>query len=159
MFALAGCSRRAATAFYPAGPVRVSSPLEADKSCVERLLFRSRFTGYIEQTVDKEMAFFRVHARNQQFVPEVDKKGRPRPLKLPPGRYPAFVQYYNVQCLTADTAMITPMNSTGPLDERYVMDAAQLSELQRYANAIGVLLAPGATMGPSAPPPPPPLAP
>ena len=144
LVAAAGCSRRPKYAtVYSAGAVRVSSPWESDKSCVDRLLFRSRYTGYIEQTVDKQAQFFRVLARNREFHQQYDKKGRPMPLRLAPGQSPALVEFYNVQCLGPDEALVTPMNARGPLvNTQFVMDQLQRDELEAYARAIGVVAYP-----------------
>ncbi|MDP1826791.1 MAG: hypothetical protein Q8L48_26200 [Archangium sp.] len=140
-----GCSRRQRQPIFLASPLAIVSPNDGVSRCVERLLARSRYTGYIEQTVDKEMGFFRVMARNTYAMVEHSKRG---PL-LPKGKYPADVKFYNVQCTGLDQALITPMNETGALDERYVMDSWQHDELLRYGGAIGVVVTP------ALPPPPP----
>lgn len=141
LMAAAGCRHRPKYAtVYSADAVRVSSPWEPDKSCVDRLLFRSRYTGYIEQTVDKEAQFFRVLARNREFHAEYDKKGRQLPLRLAPGQSPALVEFYNVQCMGPEEALVTPMNARGPLvNTEFVMDTLQRNELEAYARAIGVV--------------------
>jgi hypothetical protein len=129
------CSHRQRQPLYLASPMGIFSPPDGANRCVERLLSRSRYTGYIEQTVDKEMGFFRVMARNTVAALPQNKKG---PL-VPKGKYPADIRFYNVQCTGPDQALITPMNDTGALDERFVMDQWQYDELMKYARAIGVV--------------------
>jgi hypothetical protein len=129
-----GCAAR--QKLYPAGPLGISSPAAGTSTCVERLLGRSRMTGYIEQTVDKEMGFFRVSAKNS-FAQFEEKKRAP---KVPKGKLLAVVAFYNVQCTGPESATIIPMNASGSLDDRYLMDKNQKDELERYAAAIGVPL-------------------
>ncbi len=130
-----GCGRRRPAPLLLAAPLGIISPNDGTGRCVERLLARSRYTGYIEQTVDKEMGFFRVMARNTYAVVERNKRG---PI-VPRGKLPADVKFYNVQCTSDEQAVITPMNETGALDERFVMDTQQHDELLRYGGAIGVI--------------------
>jgi hypothetical protein len=153
-----GCSRKQKLTVYPGGPVALRSPYEGDRDCVDRLLYRSRYTGYIEQTVDKQMQFFRVFARNKEFSRQLDKKGRALQVKLQPGQVPATIHFYNVQCTGPETALITPMNERGPLNYDQVMDAVQRMELDRYAASIGIVetapMTSEVTAQPLPPPPP-----
>lgn len=130
--ALNGCAAR--QKLYEARPVHIETPADGTSRCVERLLARSRVTGYIEQTVDKEMGFFRVMAKNVRPEREA-KKRAPR---VPKDKLLAVVEFYNVQCTGETSAVVTAMNSRGALDSRYVMDVWQRDELNSYASDIGL---------------------
>jgi hypothetical protein len=132
------CASRVAV-LIPAQQLAVASPAEGERACIERLLARSRMTGYIEETVDKEMAFFRVRAREVFANPS---SGRGRRPKVPRDTELAVIAFYNVQCSGPDTALVTPMNANGALDERWMMTWAQAHELWNFAARIGVLLTP-----------------
>ncbi len=140
-----GCRKRVVV-LYPSSSVAFAST--GAGACVERLLAKSRFTGYIEQTVDKDMGFFRVETREKRpfivdgrkvFLVEGSGKKEQRKLfaKMPEGYGFAVVRFYNVQCTGPDSAIVVPMNDRGPLEPTDLMDAAQRVELERYASAIG----------------------
>lgn len=133
---LVGCGGKKRVAeTFDADVVQIVVP-PGEKPCVDRLLARSRVTGYIEQTVDKDAGFFRVLARNKRFRPTVDAKGRPD--RMPKGQEGAVVEFYNVQCTSETAAVITPMNGLGPVARPFVLDGWQNQELADYAQQLGL---------------------
>lgn len=93
-------------------------------------------TGYIEETVDKEMGFFRVRVRENIATAKAAGK---RAAKVPKGKALAVVAFYNIQCTGPETAVVTPMNANGALDDRYLMDEWQVAELENFSSRIGVI--------------------
>lgn len=146
-----GCSHGPRLEVFPADVVQLRSPVEPGKGCIDRVLFKSRLTGYIEQTVDREGGFFRVLVRHRYFRDAVDKKGR---LRAPLARgkaEPAEVVFYNVQCIDDETVLITPMSDRGPVVSPSVLDELQRGELAAYAQRLGNVIV-------DTPPPPAPAA-
>lgn len=132
--ASAGCAAKQQKLFR-ASPVHIESPAAGDSACVERLLVRSRMLGYVEQTVDKEMGFFRVQARN--------KKQRTTPR-------PTSVEFYNVQCTGETSAIITAVNEDGAMSHSTPMDEQQREEFDDFAHPETGLPTQSTTRPPSA---------
>jgi hypothetical protein len=146
--AFSGCAAR--QKLFPGELVTILPVGEAERPCVERLLAQSRLTGYIEQTVDKDMGFFRVGTKHPLFTVTGKK-----PPKAPEGKQIALsVSHYNVQCTAPNSATITPVGGSGVLTASWLIDEYQRDELEQFASALGIrqdrLIAP--------PPPPPPAA-
>lgn len=139
LVATSGCATPYALHYQPESIRIVATP--GERACVDRLLAQSRYTGYIEQTVDKQAGFFRVFTRNQKFRFPVDKKGKVT-RRLPRDVQPAEVTFYNVQCLDEVVAMIVPMSAYGIVSPPAVLDPFQHQELSTYAASLGVPILP-----------------
>lgn len=110
LMVLVGCARAAM-------PIRLNPAAgTTEVPCIDRLLAKSRMTGYIEQTVDKGAGFFRVGTRS------TGNKGR--------------MNWLNVQCMPDGSAVITPVGkATGALteDRGVKINRQQERELNDYA--------------------------
>lgn len=102
--------------FY-ATPVSVTPGATSEGRCIDRLLTKSRNTGYVEQTVDKDTGFFRVVAKS-------DAKGK------------AAIGWFNVACDENGFALVTPVGARGALSSDTKISKAQRRELDEYASAL-----------------------
>lgn len=118
LLGVVGCRHR--PQIISGAPVVVPGDPTREGRCIDRVLAKSRLTGYVEQTLDKEAEFFRVEAFNK--LPAKSKKPRP------------VVRFFNVRCLNQHTAEVSSVGYDGVINGE--VDAAQRSEILDYAGKL-----------------------